>query len=102
MIIPDCRSEYLTDWNGNVTNEANPYYEGNLKDDDRKEVIGYDMCAQAVQAAFCNLDCMETPDYISRNKLEKVAKDVALFVAKWLESDRDQMIVSIIDSYEDS
>ena len=102
MIIPGCRSEYLTDWNGNVTNEVNPYYEGNLKDDDRKEVIGYDMCAQAVQAAFCNLDCMETPDYISRNKLEKVAKDMALFVAKWLESDRDQMIVSIIDSYEDS
>ena len=94
MYIPDCRSEYLEN------NEANPYYEGNLKDEDKGEITGYDWCVQAVQTAFCNLDCMETPDYISRNKLEKAAKDIALFVARWLESDRDELITSIIDSYE--
>ena len=53
-----------------------------------------------VENAIGNLGTMETPDYISRNKLEKVAKDIGEFIARYLESERNEMIVSIIDEYD--
>ena len=100
MIVPDCRSEHIVSYDGRVTDEPNGYWEGNLKDSDKDKVYGYDYCVNGVENAIGNLGTMETPDYISRNKLEKVAKDIGEFIARYLESERNEMIVSIIDEYD--
>lgn len=99
-LIPDCRKKYLTDAYPNGTyhrshseissKELNPYYQGNLNEEDQAFLNGYDYAIHLpVRNLFNNLD-------VYADELEELTFLNKLFGKDWLS----QLDLEAIDSDE--
>jgi len=81
----------------------NPYWEGNLKPEDKETVWGYDWCVEAAETAFSNLDgyALECEADVRPSDVRKVLEDFRGWLLDWLEAHRNELVVSILDNYED-
>ena len=124
-IIPDCRNEHLVDYRtGENKEELNPYYEGNLNAINKETVWGYDFAAEVTENFFFNLDVFEIlGDYINidnistdflmlpyeeaEQKVDEQNEDTQFVyhlrnsIFLWMETHRDEMIVSLIENQPD-
>lgn len=124
-IIPDCRNEHLVDYRtGENKEELNPYYEGNLNAINKETVWGYDFAAEVTENFFFNLDVFEVlGDYINidnistdflmlpyeeaEQKVDEQNEDTQFVyhlrnsIFLWMETHRDEMIVSLIENQPD-
>jgi len=128
--IPDCRNKTIVHpVTGEDTKEPNGYYEGNLKENDKRFIKGFDYCLEEAVDNFFDNDmfglqdemsylghilCEELPEieqeeyeveftFGDREDETRVIKTYAdLIRAKildWVEMRRDELITSIIDGY---
>ena len=115
--IPDCRSDEY-------------YNQKYLSSADRREIFGFDWCAETVENFFANLEWLdenekllkflekEMPeeeqeenewDYITLNGERETGKEKLVTYAdylraaliEWIEMERDEVITSLIDSMTD-
>ena len=124
-IIPDYRNEHLVDYRtGESKEELNPYYEGNLNAINKETVWGYDFAAEVTENFFFNLDVFEIlGDYINidnistdflmlpyeeaEQKVDEQNEDTQFVyhlrnsIFLWMETHRDEMIVSLIENQPD-
>ena len=88
--IPDCRTDA-------------DYNEKFLGHDDKEFVRGYDWCTEhAAKNAFDNLYCWDHDDLDVRpSDIGKVLEAFKPFLLDWIEQERNNLIVSMIDSMDD-
>lgn len=129
--IPDTRNKfkpqlYKGTKGASAEPELNPYYEGNLNDEDKTFVKGFDYAVEDIEDTFKTIDdyleiedfqlTSEEIEFISAdNELEnytdeelepyrdnailiKLIKDIVL---RTLECTRDEIITSMIDEYDE-
>lgn len=94
--IPNVRCE-MDELSANYGKErVNPYYEGNLHDDDKMLLKAYDWAVNQADGWFYNVGCFNgvslDEDYVDALKEDLLA---------WMEACRNEMVVSIIDGYEE-
>ena len=96
--IPDCRAEYKTNYRGEKTGEPNPYYEGNLNENDKQFIKGFDWCVDTVNTIEFT-DFEDIPEEVSVKDAKLVLSAFKEWLLERIECDRDETIVSIIDEY---
>ncbi len=108
MRIPNVREKTISSLYGNTKgsfeNEENPYYEGNLKDRYNIEYLrGYDYIAENVIPNFFeNLDVYdEELGEIGTRLSEKVAEVLKDCLADWIETDRNELVVYMIEKEDE-
>lgn len=87
----------------------NPYYEGNLTDENKARIKEFDFAVEQVEDAFDNLECMETEelDIDQEYHLNKVISDEATlkalkdFILGFVENSRNDYVISMIESQPD-
>ena len=82
----------------------NPYYEGNLKDKYNLEYLrGYDYVAEEIVPCFFdNLDVYEDEfAEIGTGIAEKVADILKECLADWIERDRNELVVYMIEKEDE-
>lgn len=87
----------------------NPYYEGNLTDENKARIQEFDFAVEQVENAFDNLECMETEelDIDQEYHLNKVISDEATlkalkdFILGFVENSRNDYVISMIESQPD-
>lgn len=87
----------------------NPYYEGNLTDENKARIQEFDFAVEQVEDAFDNLECMETEelDIDQEYHLNKVISDEATlkalkdFILGFVENSRNDYVISMIESQPD-
>ena len=87
--FPDCRAD-------------GPYNEKNLKGSQADTLVGFDLAVEEISSLFDNLDVYPDAEMILDPDIAVVNKDkVAILrqaVLDWMEMQRNEMIVSFIDS----
>ena len=110
MFIPNCRNQYLTNYEGIVTDEKNPYWEGNLNDNDRELLREFDFAADSFKSFFDNLDIYDTNFDIEGEDINlsrflhnhpAILETLKDAFAHYVEMERNETVVSLIES-EDS
>lgn len=89
--IPDCRTDEY-------------YNEKYLNEKDKEFVIGFDYCTQvAVECGFANIE-----DFFDEFKIDvrpsdigKVTEAVEKWLLDWIESQRNELITSMLDDMSD-
>ena len=91
MMFPDCRND-------------NHYNYDFLNAEDAAIVDGYDYCVEnAVDVAFDNIDAFPPEDlYVRPSDVVKVLHAFREWIASYIESERDELITSMIDSMDDA
>ena len=87
----------------------NPYYEGNLTDENKARIQEFDFAVEQVEDAFDNLECMETDelDIDQEYHLNKVISDEATlkalkdFILGFVENSRNDYVISMIENQPD-
>lgn len=87
------------------TREEGPYCDKNIKDPLNREFVkGYDWAVEQLKNWFYNRDCVpsgfdseETPAVASIMDNDKEADALSEILETWLESQRDELVVSILD-----
>ena len=85
--IPDCRTDEY-------------YNEKYLNEKDKEFVSGFDYCTKsAVECGFANIEDFfyELEIDVRPSDVKKVTEAVEKWLLDWIESQRDEMITSIID-----
>lgn len=77
---------------GDFGERENPYWEGNMDEAGKIEIIGYDWCVQQVEGFF---------DTIDDSYIKNVIDDIRGDLLEWLEVSRNETVVSIIDNLSD-
>lgn len=92
--IPDTREMYDALAKAYGKKKLNPYWEKFLNDRDKDRVLEYDFATEQGKSFFENQD---KEDYgISEEDWECLVESFE----EWMESSRDEMIVSLIDSMD--
>ena len=82
--IPDCR-----------TDEA--YNESKLDNEGKEFIAGFDFGMDAADNCFDNLDAFDFDIDVRPSDIETVAKAIRNAVKTWMESRRNEAIVSMLD-----
>lgn len=84
--FPDCRTDEY-------------YNEKYLNEKDKEFVNGFDWCVEQVVCAFENIDEYTLRDEIDvrPSDIVKVAEAMKPWFERWLESDRNELITSMLD-----
>ena len=82
--IPDCRTDEY-------------YNEKYLIQADKEVINGYDWCVEQVMCAFANIDELD----IRPSDVVKVAEAMEPWFRRWLESDRNELITSMLDDMDE-
>lgn len=84
--FPDCRTDEY-------------YNEKYLIQADKEVINGYDFCVEQVMCAFANIDEWTFRDELDvrPSDIVKVAEAMEPWFKRWLESDRNEMITSMLD-----
>lgn len=82
--IPDIRSKFEIDFQGNETSEENSYYQGYLNEKDAEYLAGFDYAVEDTLESFCyNLDiysdALENCGF-DEDKFTKFYNDFSLFI----------------------
>lgn len=91
MMFPDCRND--------------DYYNDDfLSEEDAAIVDGYDYCVEnAVNSAFENIDAFPPEDLdMSPSDVVRVLHAFREWISSYIESERDEMITSMIDDMDDA
>ena len=96
--IPDCRKDENYNYN-------------NLKEADKAYIDGYDKAVQTIEPAFDfaldsdslleKIGSLELPESCKGEDCETVRDFILLLINNYMESTRDEIIVSMIDGYEE-
>lgn len=85
----------------------NPYYEGNLNDENKARIQEFDFAVEQVENAFDNLECMDTTEQLDIDQeyhLNKVISDEATlkalkdFIFGFVENSRNDYVISMIEN----
>ena len=87
----------------------NPYYEGNLTDENKARIQEFDFAVEQVENAFDNLECIEPEglDIDQEYHLNKVISDEATlkalkdFILGFVENSRNDYVISMIENQPD-
>lgn len=90
--IPDTRHKLRIDFYGQQTDELNPYWYRILEGDDATELNGYDWAVE------CITNSLETHLENAGFDKEKKRQKIINAVLECLESNRDELVVSMLDN----
>ena len=98
IYIPDCRKD-------------ENYNYKNLKDEDKKYIDGYDRAVELLESAYdFSLEsdslleyfgAVKLPESLKQEDCETVKDLLFMFMTNHMEMSRDEIIVSMIDGYEE-
>ena len=88
--FPDCRTDEY-------------YNEKYLIQADKEVIHGYDWCVEQVMSAFVNIDEWTFRDEldIRPSDIVKAAEAMEPWFKRWLESDRNELITSMLDDMDE-
>ena len=103
----DSRSPLKRKFYDDKPNELNPYYEGLLSQEDKDEMVSYDIgvfgCLNAFEDNFeAAIDCIETEEDFTEEELEflceeRTQKLIRLAVKNWAEMQRNEFVIAKLD-----
>lgn len=101
--IPDARAEYIEPLTSKEVRQKNPYYEGNLSEENKKALHEFDLTLQLVDGCFDNAEDFvhETDIDVRPSDIRTVIKAFHEWLKDYMETQRDEYVVSMIDWQED-